>query len=496
MRAWDYAAEMRRLHKMTEGTSDLHGTARWGTGKDAKAAGMFKHGGIVLGRLNGKLLSYSGPAHALTLAPTRAGKGVSQIVPTCLTNPSPMIINDVKAQNYAVSARFRREVLGHRIVCICPHHKRLNAELGLDIEDAGHNMLSIVRLGPDVRDNADLVALVLIPGKPLMSESETFFVRNARSLLAGSMLHLLTSEPEAVLTLPRLRRELSGAGEGLVEFIANMAASKALGGVVAEYGHKLVEAMESQKQFQGILASACEPLDIYDGYSPLGKHVSEPGFDFRELDGGPPTTVYIIQPSDRPETQAAWLNAVFSLAIEVIARRRNKGQRIWVQLDELGACGYMPVLHRAMTQYAGAGLSLHLVAQGFGMLERIYGKGYKELVEQCEVISAFGIRELQTLETLSKMLGSETVANWSWTSGAAHRVGQDQDVSVASSEARRPLLLPEEVRTMPSDRLLILHTNKPPFFAEKIDYTKLREWRLRRRADEDPYHRKGRHGRA
>ena len=70
--------------------SGSHGTAAWDDG-----ASLRSDGGLVLGRHKrggrkpGPLLRYDGPGHVLTVAPTRAGKGVGAVVPNLLDHPGP-----------------------------------------------------------------------------------------------------------------------------------------------------------------------------------------------------------------------------------------------------------------------------------------------------------------------------------------------------------------------------------------------------------------------
>jgi len=66
-------------------------------------------GGIIIGRDTdtGRLLRHDGPAHLLTVAPTRAGKGTGAILPNLPTLDRPAIVIDPKGENFRVSARQR-----------------------------------------------------------------------------------------------------------------------------------------------------------------------------------------------------------------------------------------------------------------------------------------------------------------------------------------------------------------------------------------------------
>ena len=64
------------------GRNELLGSAAFGSRADVR--GLESNGGdLLIGRSakSGKLLRYGGPAHLLTMAPTRSGKGVGTIIP-------------------------------------------------------------------------------------------------------------------------------------------------------------------------------------------------------------------------------------------------------------------------------------------------------------------------------------------------------------------------------------------------------------------------------
>ena len=65
--------------------------------------------GLLIGRDldTGKLLRYDGPAHLLTLAPTRAGKGVGTVIPNLLLSGRSMLVVDPKGENVRVAGAMR-----------------------------------------------------------------------------------------------------------------------------------------------------------------------------------------------------------------------------------------------------------------------------------------------------------------------------------------------------------------------------------------------------
>jgi hypothetical protein len=99
-----------------------HGTARFSEAEDATAAGHLAPSAPTDAFTLGWLRGTGGPAgrhladgrfrqggHILTCAPTGAGKGIDGVIPNLLDYPGSAFVLDFKGENYAVTARARRE---------------------------------------------------------------------------------------------------------------------------------------------------------------------------------------------------------------------------------------------------------------------------------------------------------------------------------------------------------------------------------------------------
>src|SRR3546814_4896204 len=91
MLVWKYGFKGRR--------NALLGSAAFGGIDDVRALASNK-GDLLIGRSfrTGKLLRYDGPAHLLTMAPTRSGKGVGTIIPNLLIIDRSVICIDPKGE--------------------------------------------------------------------------------------------------------------------------------------------------------------------------------------------------------------------------------------------------------------------------------------------------------------------------------------------------------------------------------------------------------------
>ncbi|MGI9360666.1 MAG: type IV secretory system conjugative DNA transfer family protein, partial [Parasphingorhabdus sp.] len=94
------------------------GSARFGSRADVNSLAKNK-GDLLIGRDTlGRLLRYDGPAHLITIAPTRSGKGVGTIIPNLLTANRSVVCIDPKGENARVTLR-AREAFGP-VYCLDP----------------------------------------------------------------------------------------------------------------------------------------------------------------------------------------------------------------------------------------------------------------------------------------------------------------------------------------------------------------------------------------
>lgn len=112
----------RWLRGAAESPPPVLGSARWVAPREVEVAGELAAPALtadpatlLVGRgdapARGKpspLLRHAGPAHLLTVAPTRSGKGVGTVLPNLLTAPRSIICVDLKGENARIAAGARR----------------------------------------------------------------------------------------------------------------------------------------------------------------------------------------------------------------------------------------------------------------------------------------------------------------------------------------------------------------------------------------------------
>src|ERR1019366_8781061 len=129
-RAGAAASAMAALRRKPLANSRAHGSSRWATTAEMKRAGLLQGAGVVLcqtddaefrttldsaGRTRtrctrlGALVRHDGPEHVFCFAPTRSGKGVGLVIPTLLSWPQSVLVYDIKKENWALTAGWRRQ---------------------------------------------------------------------------------------------------------------------------------------------------------------------------------------------------------------------------------------------------------------------------------------------------------------------------------------------------------------------------------------------------
>ena len=154
---------------------DSHGSARFAY-VDEVRADLVQDSGLIVGReLRGKkLLRYDGPAHLLTIAPTRSGKGVGLVVPTLLTWPGSCVVHDIKGENWTLTAGWRQRF--GRVALFDP----------TNLASSAYNPLLEVRRGvSEVRDVQNIADILVDPEGSL--EKRNHWEKTSHALLVGAM---------------------------------------------------------------------------------------------------------------------------------------------------------------------------------------------------------------------------------------------------------------------------------------------------------------------
>lgn len=459
------------LYRRGDGFDFTFGSARFAT-----LAHVMKHGlvgttgirlgyfydaqdGMVLGQdRKPLLLHYTGERHLLTVAPTRAGKGVSMIIPNLLTHLGSAIIIDPKAENAKATAR-RRAQLGIGAYVLDPW--------GISgFKPARFNPLDMLKPdSPTLIEDATLIAEALVI--PETQGNGKHFSEQAADLIKGFLLYLILT-PEEKRTLGRLRAILAMAPKELAT----------IGIAMAKSSHPIVRAAaaqfitKSEVERLGVLSTAQRNTHFLDSPA-LQASLAASDFRFADLKGDKPVSVYLVLPVDRLTSHNRWLRLLIAQALAELARTQTKPPKpVLFVLDEFAQLGRMPIIEDAYGQMAGMGIQMHVIFQDLAQAKRLYDDGWQTFAANAGVMQFFSTRDLFTANYVSSLIGmtTRTVRATSTGSSTNHgpQGGSSTNSGVSLTPTQRPLLFPDELMRMDRTMQVLFVENADPVLATKI----------------------------
>lgn len=440
------------------GRKSLHGEARFSTVGEIERAGLFGQAGIMCGRFKGRYLRAPTLAHVELEAPTRSGKGVGVIVPTLLDWAGSSIVVDPKGENYALTAGF---LAAHGV-------KVYRVEL-LNRSGRTHrfNPLSYIDRSDDREVIGELrkIAYNLFPHEP---GENRFFSDKAQSAFIGVGAYVAAT-PELPMTIAEIYRQII-EGEPKVrlrELVNERARSD------RPLSQSCVTALNdftsaNDKVFADILSSVTAKFTAF--LDPLVVNATaESDFDLGAI-RHERVAIFLVFQVDDIKPLSTLFGMIFQQAIR---RAMDQGEarkaarhRVLLLLDEFYSLGRMPTLIDAVTVIASYGFNLLFVLQNRGQLTEVDRS--KVILANCDVQIAYTPNLLDDAKEISERLGTHSVVARS--ENRVLGIFGKSNRSRSESEHSRALMLPQEVRTMPADDILVFTRAQLPIRAKKIKY--------------------------
>mgnify|MGYP002780481383 FL=1 len=434
------------------------GSAQFGSRTDVNKLAK-NAGDLLIGRDTfGRLLRYDGPAHLLTIAPTRSGKGVGTIIPNLLTANRSVVCIDPKGENARVTIR-QREAFGP-VYCLDPFGisgrptSRYNPLDRLDADSL------------DLAEDAMTLADALVFDEV---EAEAHWNEEAKALISGIILYVVCHDDAAHRNLSSVRDYLTLAPDEFTALLTVMQASEAAGGLIARAANRYLS--KSHREAAGVLSGAQRHTHFLD--SPrLAQVVGGSDFAFADLKDSV-ATVFLILPPDRLDTYSRWLRLLVAQAIGEMARSSAKPPRpVLFLLDEFAALGRLQPIERAMGLMAGYGLQLWPILQDIHQLRSLYGTSAGTFLSNAGVLQAFGVNDYDTADMLSKTMGRETIAYETDGQSEKDVMLQDKGRTISTTQhlAARNLMDPNEIMKLAPDTLLLMRVGENPLIVRKLRY--------------------------
>jgi type IV secretion system protein VirD4 len=444
-------------------TGDSHGSARFANRKELKK--LQREDGLLIGRNphTGRLLHYGGPAHLITLAPTRAGKGVGTVIPNLLAAERSVLVIDPKGENARIAGEARRRF--GTVHVLDPFEVS-------GMPSAAYNPLD--RLAPDSldlgEDAASLTeALVMDPPGQV---TEAHWNEEAKAILGGLIMFCVCHEDRNRRTLATVREYLTLPPEKLRSLLELMQDSDAAGGLIARAANRFLG--KADREAASVLSNAQRHTHFLD--SPrIAKVLSRSDFHFSDLRHRI-ISVFLVLPPNRMDAYSRWLRLLVSQGLQDIARdaerpqsasegrsERLKAPALFL-LDEFAALGRLEAVERAMGLMAGYGLQLWPILQDMSQLKDLYGERAGTFIANAGVQQVFGVNDFETAKWLSQMIGQETAGFQT----DSFKPGDGP--SFSNNLTGRDLLTPDEIMQLRPENQLLRVQGQATAVAQKLRY--------------------------
>lgn len=480
-----------RLRNPTE-NKGIHGTASFATEADIIESGLLPkkpgaaHPGVFVGGFKTKqgdirYLRHNGPEHVAVIAPTRSGKGVGIVIPTLLSWPESVVINDQKGELFALTAAWRSAEGGNTILKFDPASEYTADAMGDSIPDtdqkpkkysARFNPLDEIRIGTvhEVGDVQNIVTIIVDPeGKGLADH----WAKTSHHFLTGLVLYLKYDRMRRNMRPPSLAdlsRALASPLIPIDQLYDDMINNRLLANiihpcseadqayrsevhpVIAHAGRAMVERAPAERG--SVLSTAQSFLTLYQ--DPLvAANISCSDFSITDLmDHTKPVSLYIIVRAEDKDRLKPLMRLIINQIVRVLLRADLKFEngrqlpphkhRLLLMLDEFPSYGKLEVFEEALSYIAGYGIKACLIMQDISQLKKSYGQD-ESITSNCHVRSVYAPNRIETAKWASDYCGITTVVSVDISTSGSRFGMLQQSASRHIRESSRPLMTPDEI---------------------------------------------------
>jgi len=467
------------------------GSAGWSIEPDLRQAGLFDKTGPQIGYWNDKLLNLEGDAPMITIGGAGSGKCRDLLSYVVCNSPGlRMLTLDPRGELASISAHVHA-IHGEYAWHWNPLHL-------CNLPGNSCNPLDILKLdSPNFHADCKFIVEGLIP---LSTNGDgKYFELRARDWLENLIKSIV--EQFGRISLPALYRVINvieANPERWADQLEAMLKSR-FEGVRRTAGEMLTKQQDSGKEFGAILGEIYAYLSFLDDPALLAS-LEESDFSLQGLCN--PTRACKIFLNIPAEYLSIWspLVRLFFTVTMLYKSRVPESPRVMLLVDEAGQLGRFEALLRAFTYGRGAGVRAWAIFQDAGQITRNYGSAALQgFLGSAQMRQFFGVRDFETAQLISNMLGQETLEyDDTLQQQAAQRQKRDTIRQVLGgadpfeaaydfthfkrneehrTKQARPLMTPSEILALPEDRqiLFISGKNLKPILAAKYPYYTRRE---------------------
>jgi type IV secretion system protein VirD4 len=465
---------------------NLHGSASFASLNDVHEMGLLGSSGVYVGGVrdgdNLQYLRHNGPEHILAFAPTRSGKGVGLVIPTLLSWPESVVCLDIKGENWALTAGWRRQHAKNRVLRFAPGEPEGSVKF---------NPLAEIRLGTarEVSDVQNIATMLVDPdGKGLNDH----WAKTGYSLIVGVTLHCLyvAKTQGRVAAIQDIGNCLANPDMTMADTFNAMLATKHKDGavhpVVASCAREMLN--KADNELSGVVSTAMSFLSLYrDPIVASNTAVSE--FKIADLmNFDAPVSLYIVTPPSDKDRLKPLVRLLINQIVRSLTQHmdfkngasvKHYKHRLLLMLDEFPSLGKLDIFQESLAFIAGYGIKAFLIAQDLSQLYAAYGKD-ESIISNCHIRIAYAPNKQETADLVSRMLGTTTVTKLSVSMSKKAGLLQSPHYTESWQEVQRPLLTPDECARLKGPKkdsedkivsagdMLVLMAGFDPIYGEQI----------------------------
>lgn len=430
------------------------GDAKFQTMPSLRQAGWFQKRGIYFGKFKGRYLRVDDDRHHMIIGPTRSGKGAGYVIPNALTHKGSMIVNDLKGEIFNLTAGYRAR-LGNRVFLFSPGSERSHR----------YNPLDFIRPGiGDRTTDIQNIAQIMVPK---VVGDNAVWQGLAQQVLAGVISYIHESDCyKDRRNLPEVT-SFFATGEDLQELMQER--------VEAEpYLSKFT--IESFNRYIALNEKAARSalIEIDNALRPFQNEKIAAATLVTDLDIASiklrPTSIYLAPNVNDVELLRPLLVLFIQQTLDLITRSHDeKSLPILFLLDEFRQLKKMTEITSKLPYVAGYKVKFAFVIQDLKNLDEIYGETARHsMLGNCGYQLVLGANDSVTAKYVSEALGKTTMTYWT-ESRSIQLVGLNNR-SRLQQKRERDLLMPQEVRQLPAEDMIILAEGQGAIRGKKLRY--------------------------
>lgn len=448
------------LNKNQHKFSKVYGDSHFANLAEVKKYNFLEKSGLVVGYHKNKLLRVPIKSHVLVFAPSRSGKGVSQVIPNALNWNGSMLVTDIKMEVFKYTSGFRQKH-GSDVYLFAPssNDARTNCFNPLDLIDRYDQAKRVTQL-------QQVINIIL----PDVSNDNPMWVNEARSLALGLLLYLADSDKP--FTLGELKDLIKGT-PNLEDYLQTILDESVVATNLVDidpicYQNINNYLAKADKEQSGVRSELISHLSLWD--DPYVRAATDRSdFDIRDM-RKKPITIYLGIPEKDLSRLKPLVNLFIQLFVNTLTHdlpTNDEPYKVLCILDEFCNLGKMDIIKKGISFLAGYNVHLMAIIQNLAQGYEVYGKdGFDAFISNTDYKICYYQNDLVGCEFVSKLLGTRTVK--------ARSVGYRQfgrgNSNYNESYIARPLLTPDEVAKFPKDEAISLVSGGYPIRYNRIIY--------------------------